>query len=382
MRYAQSGRASLSRSALLFLVTTVACSFDDPTSPGTGDELPGAHGATAAVLSQPVKQLSNKFAYVFANLPSWWAYTPDSTRSYNATGGAIRIQRLTPGSYQVEFDSRAGWGGGTLGFALTAYGMSPILCSLVGHSLDPTGLTLRVNVSCHLTTTLQPVDAYFTLLVVGSGSLMPRSAFAFGDQPSAPSYTPNPLASYTSSLGSINVTRSGAGIYGVDLATGQVSGSTVMVNAQAGFWNLCKVGQWKHTDTEVRCFDHSGAPHDATFWTLQVDGGRPGRRLGFAFADKSTTSAYTPNLRYSFNSSGGAITAFRTSVGRYHIEFDGLQKLSGHTETVHVTPWGTGPTACHVSGWGNGGGHLWVNVECRRLNGNLVDTRYNVLVIE
>jgi hypothetical protein len=115
-----------------------------------------------------------------------------------------------------------------------------------------------------------------------------------------------------------------------------------------------------------------------------VAGARTGRRLGFALADLATTASYTPQANTSFNSSGGAVIASRSSVGHYTMKFVGLQKPPGHSDHVQVTGVGSLLRTCQLFAWsasGDGTG-LQAAVECRDAAGQFVDTRYEILVIE
>ena len=175
---------------------------------------PSGHGLnfqTAHALEFPIIQRGHGAAHrercgcdqhvVWADQPSLASYTPSPAYSYNATGGTIQINRTASGTYIVLLTSPSGWTGSTIGVAVTAYGSLGAQCSIMYQVVN--GMTLEVSVQCFDFVTHLNVAAQFTLLVVGSGSLTPRSAFAFGNQPSAPSYTPNPLASYTSGPGSM-----------------------------------------------------------------------------------------------------------------------------------------------------------------------------------
>ena len=82
---------------------------------------------------------------------------------------------------------------------------------------------------------------------------------------------------------------------------------------------------------------------------VQVGGGLANRRIGFAFASQPTSASYTPGAGSALNSSGGAITVTRSSVGHYAINFAGLQKLPGHTEHVQVTSFGMTLSTCTSS---------------------------------
>jgi hypothetical protein len=133
---------------------------------------------------------------------------------------------------------------------------------------------------------------------------------------------------------------------------------------------------------QVQCYDWAGNASDQGFWVVQVGGGRPGRRIGFAVANLPTSASYTPSVSTAFNSSGGAITATRSAAGRYAMSFGGLEKLPGHTEHVQVTSMGTTLSTCNVVNWTNSSDGLKVLVECRDGAGQFVDSPYNVLVIE
>jgi hypothetical protein len=392
MRYESSTRRPRASGAwafqsVLLAAALAACSADDPTSPAApAPDTPAASIDASANQAQAAPTaLSNRFAYVWANQPSApvnTPYTPSASYAYNATGGSIQVIRQGTGMYQVIFNSPTGWTGARLGFGITAYGSSTLGCSLRGHFSNAS--QLWVDVRCYNRVTHAGADSRFTLLVVGNGSLLPRSAFAFGNQPSAPSYTPNPLASYTSGTGAMLITHGTiAGDYSVNLGTGTPAHSTFLVGEQFFFPGyLCTLGAWHNPTVQVRCFDQNGSPKDMAFWILQVQGGRPGRRIGFAWANLPSDATYAPNLNYSFNSSGGAITVTRSALGRYSVDFAGLQKLTGRTENVQVTPFGVGYSACKVVAWGNAGAALRVSVECRKLDGTFKDARFNVLVIE
>ena len=384
MRYASNARGPHTHCAWAFLAAALAaCSADRPTAPVVRDR--DARATTVEASAEQARvvawPLSNRFAYVWADQPSAASYTPNPSFAYNATGGSIQITRHGNGRYEVAFNSPAGWTGTRLGFAVTAYGSSTLGCSLDWHS-PSAQLVVRVN--CYDRVTHLPADSRFTLLVVGSGSLQTRSAFAFANEPSSPSYTPNPLASYTTGPGAMLITHLALdGDYRVDLGTGNPAHSTFLVGEKYFYpGHLCTIRAWLTSSVGVRCFDDTGALHDKHYWILQVQGGRPGRRIGFAWANQPTAASYTPALNRSFNSSGGGIMVTRTGVGRYAIEFAGLQKLAGHTENVQVTPWGTGYSSCKVVGWGNSAAGLRVSAECRKLNGTFKDARFNVLVIE
>jgi hypothetical protein len=225
-------------------------------------------------------------------------------------------------------------------------------------------------------------DSRFTVMVVGNQSVPRPSAFVMSGG-AAPVPPPNPAWSWTSGNHPITVTHlAGAGEYDVLLGTGNTPRSAKLVTATSGGGTRCNNVTAISGGLRVRCHDWTGAATNQGFSVVQIAGGRPGRRVGFALANLPTTASYTPAAGSSFSSSAGAITATRFSVGRYAMNFAGLQKLPGHTEHVQVAAVGTLLATCNVVNWGNSSDGLTANIECRNGSGQLVDTRHHVLVIE
>lgn len=326
-------------------------------------------------------KLLNRLAYAWANNPTAASYTPQAPYAFNSTGGAIHITRQTTGVYDVAFARLPGWGNNGLSSAVsaTAYGSSTIACSVVSYASSPN--TAVATIGCFDVIAQRSADSRFTVLVVGNQSVPTPSAFAFsGGSPPVPPM--NPAWSWTSSNSAQSVTHNPAvGDYNVLLGTGNTPKSAKLVTASGG-GARCNDAQGISGGLRVRCYDTSAAPSDQRFWVVQVAGGVGNRRVGFALANLATIASYTPNASTSFNSSGGAITATRPSVGHYAINFAGLQKLAGHTENVQVTAVGPSLTTCNVVSWNNSSDGLTVRVECRNGAGGFRDSLYTVLVLE
>jgi len=325
--------------------------------------------------------LLNRVAYAWANRPTAASYIPAPQYAYNSAGGPIRIARQSTGVYDVAFESLPGWGNNGLSSAaaVTAYGSSTIACSLASYASSPNRVV--ATVSCFNVVTKVSADSRFTVLIVGNQSVPAPSAFVFSGG-GAPIPPPNPAWSWTSGNDAIAVSHNrGPGDYNVLLGTGNIPKSAQMVTASGGA-RRCNNAAGTSGDLRVRCYDLDGAASDERFWVVQVAGGLPDRRLGFAVANQPAAASYTPAASTAFNSSGDAIIATRSSVGRYAIAFAGLQKLAGHTEHVQVTSIGTSLSTCNVVNWGNSANRLRVLVECRNGAGQFVDSQYGVLVIE
>ena len=323
----------------------------------------------------------DRFAYAWANSPTAASYTPHPAYAYNSTGGAIHIDRQGVGIYNVTFAGLRGWGAGlSSAVAVTAYGSTTISCSSITYSSSPTSTVVMVG--CFDAAGQRMADSRFTIMVVGNQSVPKPSAFVMSGG-GAPVPPPNPAWNWTSGNAPITVThQAGAGEYDLLLGTGNTPRSAKLVTATSGGGTRCNNVTDISGGLRVRCYDWAGAATNQGFSVVQIAGGRPGRRAGFAVANLPTTASYTPATNTSFNSSGGAITATRSAVGRYQMNFAGLQKLAGHTEHLQVTSVGATLSTCNVVSWGNSGSGLRVLVECRNGIGQFTDSRYGVLVIE
>ncbi len=125
----------------------------------------------------------------------------------------------------------------------------------------------------------------------------------------------------------------------------------------------------------------SGALSGATQVTVTAAGG--GARMAYALADQPTVASYTAAADRSFNSSGQTIKVDRTDIGLFAVTFNGLQTPTGQSETVLVTPvgTGTGQVDCRLRpNWTSTASALVVTVEC--LNGPLrLDAPFSILVL-
>ena len=154
----------------------------------------GGSNARALLLS-PI--LLNRFAYARADdSPTAASYTPDSRFAYNSSGGAITITRQEVGVYDVAFDGLPASGSGLSSVvAVTAYGSSPITCSVLTYDGSAPSRTV-VQVACFDADTAAP--GRLALHDHGGGEPEPalQSAFVMSGGP-APVPTPDPAASWT-----------------------------------------------------------------------------------------------------------------------------------------------------------------------------------------
>src|SRR2546429_2475842 len=214
-----------------------------------------------------------------------------------------------------------------------------------------------------------------------AGMPSPSAFLASGGPP--PVGPPSPLLSWTSGSHPETVARSATGDYTVNLGVGNAPLSAkLVVAAGAAGGERCNDVQSISAGLEVKCYDRGGARADGTFYTVQVAGGRPGQRFGFAFANNADGTSYTPLATTAFNSSGGTIHITRPSTGHFTVDFAGLQTPSGHTENVQVSAISGSLVSCNAVDWSNSSDGLQVAVECRNGAGQFVNARYEVMVIE
>ena len=100
-------------------------------------------------------------------------------------------------------------------------------------------------------------------------------------------------------------------------------------------------------------------------------------KMGYVWASDENLASYTPNPIYSFNSSGGAITAARSAIGVYSVTFSGLGGGGGH---VQVTAYSTA-AYCRTDGWSSPGTDVVIFVACFDSLGAAVDSLYDVLFV-
>lgn len=320
-------------------------------------------------------------AYAWAHNPTAASYTPNPDYSFSASGGAITAFRDRTGVYRIVFEGVPGDGGNV---QVSAYGSNTV-CS----PLSWTGRTgLTIEVVCRNPTTLSIVDSPYTVLFTRHLTGSPRVAYAFANDRSAASYTPDLDFSYNPSGGAITITRTGTGSYTVVFAGVSAdvanAGSVQVSGLDSNGW--CLTGGWGSNGSEglritVRCY-LLGNLTDMRFTVLFVEGaGGASRAVGYAWANNPTAASYTPQPSYAYAHGGGTITATRFSVGQYTMSFSGIGSHGGGPGgTAQVTTYG-GSGNCTVQGWNSEGTSVDVLVFCYDRFGTPVDTQYQALFL-
>lgn len=322
-----------------------------------------------------------RVGWVWANQPGATStYTPDTNYSYNSTGGAITIDRISAGYYAVTF---AGLGTSLIDTVqATAYGGGNGYCQVSGWSNSPGGAVLNY-IRCFDNQGVA-ADTYFTTLYQAHsgtfGNSIRGAAYLLADQPTAiGSYTPNPSYNYNSTGATNTVERTGVGRYTATIPGLTKVGGAVQVSAFGSTARRCKASDWGSTaagtTVNVLCFDGAGAPLDSEFNLLYA------RKLPLAFqsltattgiyayASQPSSPSYTTSGPYSFNSAGGPVTAGRIAKGLYQVS-----ATTGDytTSNVVLSAYGDNSNYCTIGSW------FSISVYCFAQGGAPAATKFGV----
>lgn len=249
-------------SALTTLEVNVAC-FD-----GSGNPKDSKFSVSYAYRSGAP---GSQGGYVWANDSTSASYTPAGQYQWSSTGGTNTVTRNNVGDYSVFFPGQSFLGGTA---EVTAYN-SNRHCKVQSFATEGDGQ--RVYVRCYKSNG-EARDSQFTLAFSNvSPNNTPAFAYAWADNSTAASYTPN-ISYQKGFVGGawsgalppakpVTVTRSATGQYHVDFPGLNVNGAktNVKVTAFGSSAGRCKVNGWGNSDANVLCFGAAGEPADARF---------------------------------------------------------------------------------------------------------------------
>jgi hypothetical protein len=116
-----------------------------------------------AALALPSLALAQKSGYVWADNATSASYTPNTTYSFNSSGGPIAITRSGIGAYAVKFSGLGGGSSSGGNVQLTAYGSGSGSCKVA--SWSSSGTDFIANVRC-FNSTGSPVNTQYAISVV------------------------------------------------------------------------------------------------------------------------------------------------------------------------------------------------------------------------
>ena len=201
-------------------------------------------------------------------------------------------------------------------------------------------------------------------------------AFLLDNQPTQTDFTPDPNYAFNSHGGTNSVHRSGAGSYQVTLPGMTAAGNIQVTTASDGF---CRILSWttgvSATTVQVRCYSPvDGSLSDESFIVMYTHHvgltGAPGRKAAYVYANKPTTSSYTPPTAYRYTT-GSTPKVKRTSAGKYNVVLPGLPAGGA----AAVTAVGTGTSRCQLTSIAGKVGQT-VGVACFSPSGTPVDSEF------
>jgi len=345
-----------------------------------------------ALAAAGTAQAANRIGWVWGDQPaSAVPYAPNVADSYNSTGGTITIFPLAVGVYKVEFGKL--YDGAPDDVQVTAY-QSFGYCNTGGWT-HSTKNAIDIYVNC-FDASGKPANGFFTLLYqsrnVSFGTPSRGIAFLLADQPTNPSYSPNPLYQYNSTGGGNSIIRNSVGNYTATLPGLHAAGGDVQVTAVAQSVtggpgttpSRCKVASWKNnvdaTFINVLCFNSVGRPADELFdlvFAQKISFGLASSATSrgvYAWADQLHSLAlYTPNTVFQYNGfATGPLTAQKIATGQYTVTIPGSTPYS--KSNMLVTAFGTGNHYCNVLNWSG----QTLKVACYLQGGGLVDAQFDL----
>ena len=309
--------------------------------------------------------------YAYAWIPNGTTGAVSPQYSFNPYGGAVTGTHTGTGTYTLTFPN-SGIGANWIALA-NAYNTNSY-CNI------HTWQTSNVYVQCYNASGL-PADTSFNVLAFSSSNDK-NVAFAWTDQPTLASYTPNASWSYNPA-GTIKVVRSSTGTYAVTFnglsgSSGghvQISGYNNNVSCYSNGWGGNPI------EADVLCADINGNPVDSSFEIAIVPSGTSPPAMAFSWADQDAAASYTPNSSYNYSSSGSVTNIQRTATGQYTVTYAGLDAARWYGGNAMATAYGS-QARCVTSNFGPGNaGSYQVSVNCYNLSGGAIDTRFDLLTV-
>lgn len=317
--------------------------------------------------------------WVTVRQPRSIAYTPAARDRGNSAGGVNVVVRQSTGHWRVTMPDLNASGGDV---QVVSMSMRPRICYVDDWS---GGGDLDIHVVCtdHFG---EPTDTPFSVVFLegtaGDGGSAGRLAY-FYNSTAFSSGTPSLTFQYTSALTTIDVTRTGIGVYTafVPGVSESGSGGNVQVSSR-GEPSLCSIGGWNHPNPDlaisVRCYGLEGTLQDRHFDLVYSRKmgmeGFAGGPSAYLWADQPRAPRSMPNSIYTFNSARKGMTVSRLSKGTY------LAKLRGMPTggAAIVTSYGTKSRHCQLTSIRTSGTPQQVGVRCFTATGTPVDSRFTL----
>ncbi len=293
-------------------------------------------------------------AYAWANRPASATYTPDSNYVFN-DGQPVQISRRSLGRYSVAFGRVAGPGANV---QVQLYGDDTGYCNAQSWNNG------RVNVLCYNAAGGLADRRFVILAVKAAAGEEAQIAYAWLNNASAASYSA--AAGYRFGPGDMNVTRTIAGNYKVNLAA-NVRNRRISLATGYATAARCNVTLNTRGRVQVTCINPSEALVDARSSVLLLREGIARMSMAFNVALDGELGA-----EHGLASDGSAQSVQRISEGRYRVVVGPEANPGGHVQVAAILT----RAHCWPESWGGGA----VMVRCAR-NGALTDAGFGVVAL-
>jgi hypothetical protein len=344
-------------------------------------------------------ELGGEFQTEFVSSEWAFAWSNQETGSFNATSSFARnssgdvfgigvttpVTQLATGQYRVRFPGIGTALGGHV--QVTAYGSGSERCKV--QSWTNLGGAVDVMVGCFTADGAAANSLFSVAYLRKSGTGAAQSAYVWADSPTAASYAPDAFYQFNSTGAQNTIVRQSEGQYAVTLPGLTASGGTVEVTAYGTNSDYCKVASFSSSGgnavVNVRCYDTTGTLSDGRFTLNFARETQPNGALSYsyAWANNSSSTAYTPSLTYQHGVIAGdlgevstATTAGRTSEGRYFVNLPGMSSTGSN---VQITAYGSGSEYCKVAGWQGTEINVQASVACFDASGAPADTLFLIV---
>ena len=318
------------------------------------------------------------WGWVTARRPTTTDYTPAARDRGNSTGATDTVHRFGVGQYAVTFSGIENPNNG--GTDITAaLGTTPRFCTGGDIGRDDQTANVTIQVLCY-DLGGEAADSQFSIVYSASGLDSGAIAYLWADMPTSMDYTPAAFYQFNSSDTPNTIHRFGTGSYEVTLPNMSATEGDVQVTT-VGDAN-CRIAGWSSGTgaalLDVKCYSETThGLSDQEFDLMYTDNvGMTGVSRPFAvylFADRPTTTSYTPAPAYRY-SSGMSPSIKRTGVGKYTAILTSMPKGGA----ASVTAVGTGKSRCQLTGIRTDATPQKIGVACFTPAGNPVDSEFTL----
>jgi hypothetical protein len=215
-----------------------------------------------------------------------------------------------------------------------------------------------------------------------AGSAVNHWGYTVGRQPATASYQPGAANSHDDQNSTVTIDRMSVGLYRVTyphlapLGGSQGVMLTTAISANGATCGMSDLGaDGTSFNNWIGCFNRAGTPTNEKFISnyllLQ---NQPGK-AAYLYANLLSTSSYTPNPQYQYNSTATQNTITRSGPGWYDVDLPGLASNSGHVQVTTALPGGY----CEVAGLAMFTTTEEVRVYCRNAAGTRTDSTFELV---